>query len=90
MEINILEQDKNKLKLEIKGEGHTLCNVLRKELSNDKDVKVVGYNIPHSLVGTPILILETEKESPKKALLSAIKRLNKISADLKNKFQKIK
>ncbi len=75
MKINVLEKEKNKIRIEIIGETHTFCNVLRKELWNDDDVKVAGYNIEHPLVSNPVLTLETDKKDPKKVLESAIKRL---------------
>ncbi|MBM3199950.1 DNA-directed RNA polymerase subunit L [Candidatus Woesearchaeota archaeon] len=75
MEIKVLEKEKNKLKIEIIGENHTFCNSLRKELWNDDDVKVAGYNIEHPLVAHPVLVLETDKKDPKKVLDAAIKRL---------------
>lgn len=75
MKINVIEQEKNKIRIEIIGETHTFCNVLRKELWNDDDVKVAGYNIEHPLVANPVLTLETDKKDPKKVLEAAIKRL---------------
>ena len=44
MEIKILEKTKNTLRLEVAGEGHTLCNALRRQLWEDKTVEVAGYN----------------------------------------------
>ena len=77
MEIKILDDKKNKLIVEAKGIGHTLCNVIKSELWNDKDVAVAGYTLEHPLIGSSILIVETSKGDPKKALLSAIDRLKK-------------
>jgi DNA-directed RNA polymerase subunit L len=90
MEIKILEESKNKLKFELKDESHTFCNILRKELWNDSSIKLAGYNIPHSLTGNPIFIIETTNTSPKKALLSAISRLQKKNKDFKEKIKKLK
>jgi len=90
MEINILEESKTKLKFELKDESHTFCNILRKELWEDSSVKTAGYNIPHSLTGAPIFILETTNTSPKKTLLSAISRLQKKNKDFKEKIKKLK
>ena len=70
------------MRVEIKGEDHTLANYLRKELWQDKDVKVAGYNVEHPLVSSPVLIVETSKTSPRKALLSAVDRLEKKNAEL--------
>lgn len=89
MELNVIEKTKNKLKLEIKGEGHTFCNALRKELWNDKHIKAAGYTIEHSLVSEPTLIVETTGEDPKKVLIAAIGRLKKTNKDLRDKFKKV-
>ncbi len=83
MEINILEDSKERLRVEIKDETHTIVNALRKELWNDPHVRLAGYNISHPLTAQPILTIETdEKKSPKKALREAIKRLSKINENL--------
>jgi len=75
MKLKVIEQEKNKIRTEIIGETHTFCNALRKELWNDDDVKIAGYNIEHPLVANPVLTLETDKKDTKKVLEAAIKRL---------------
>lgn len=89
MEINVLEYTKTKLRIEIKGEDHTLLNILKKELYNDKSIKYAGYKIEHVHVGTPELILETEGKDPKKVLLEAVSRLKKLDKEILSKFKKL-
>ena len=89
MEIVILEESKNLLKMEVQGEDHTLANYLRKELWQDKSVKVAGYNIEHPLVSHPVLIVETSSGSPRKALLSAVERLKKKNITLLGKIKNL-
>lgn len=89
MKIKVIEKEKNKLKLEIIGEDHTFCNSLRKELWNDKDVQVAGYNIDHPLVSNPVLTLETVNKDPKKALEAAISRLKKRNAKIRDSLKSI-
>ena len=84
MELNILESTKTRLKFEIKGEGHTFCNALRKELWQGKNVEIAGYSIEHSLVTEPVFVIETDKEDPKKLLLEATTRLQKKNKDGKD------
>ncbi len=83
MEIKVLEKEKTKLKIEIIGEDHTFCNDLRKELWNDKDIQVAGYNIEHPLVSHPVMIIETTKKDPKAVLEGALKRLKERNAKAK-------
>lgn len=90
MEIKILEKGKNFLRIEVVGEDHTFCNALRKELWNDKDVKVSGYELAHSLVSNPVLIVETSSKSPKTALNEAVKRLKDSNDEMRSAFKKLK
>ncbi len=90
MEIKVLEQTKNKLKIELVGQSHTLANALTKELWNDKNVAIAGYNMPHPQVSSAILIIETSKSDPKKALTGAISRLKKDNKALNVLVKKIK
>ncbi|MFH0875920.1 MAG: DNA-directed RNA polymerase subunit L [archaeon] len=88
MEINILEDKKKRLVFELKGEDHTICNLLREELTNDSAVSVAAYNISHPLIGIPKFIVETNADKePKKALKDAISRLKKKNDNLKKQFQ---
>jgi DNA-directed RNA polymerase subunit L len=90
MKVKVVEDNKkNKLVLEIKGEGHAFCNALKKELWNDKHVKIAAYKIEHPLVGIPTMVVETDgKETPKKALTEAAKRLGKLTDNFKTAFLK--
>ena len=90
MEINILEEADNKIKVEIKGEDHTFCNALRDELCNNKEVEVAGYNIEHPLVSSPVMIVETKKENPRKSLVKAAENLRKEFQEIQDKFKKLK
>jgi DNA-directed RNA polymerase subunit L len=90
MEINVLEEKKNRLVVSIEGESHTICNALVKELWNDKHVKNAGYKIDHPLVGKPNLMVETDGADPRKAISSAVKRLTKAAADFKKSAKSIK
>ncbi|MBW3003224.1 DNA-directed RNA polymerase subunit L [Candidatus Woesearchaeota archaeon] len=78
MELSVLEEGKNKIIVEIKGEDHTFCNLLRKELWNDSHVKAAAYAVDHPQTTEPKMIVETDgKEDPKKALTEAAKRIKK-------------
>ena len=90
MEINIVEEKKNKIIFEIKGEGHTLANALRKELWEDDKVKIAAYDIEHPEVGEPRFILETTGEDPRKALNSAVNKMQKIMDKIKEEAKKLK
>jgi DNA-directed RNA polymerase subunit L len=86
MEIKILKEDKNKIEFEVVGEDHTLCNAIRDELWNNEDVEISAYNIKHPLISNPIMLVETSKGDPKKALQNAVSGLRKKIKEIKNNF----
>lgn len=88
MKVNILEDSKTRLKFELKGESHTVCNALRKELWNDNDLIAAAYHLEHPMIGHPTFIVEHKKDA-RKALQSALSRLIKQNEELKEKFKKI-
>lgn len=89
MEIKILEETKNRIKIEIKDESHTLLNALRDELWNSKDTKVAGYRLEHPLISNPVLVLESE-DKPRNVLLETINRLKKRNKEFRDLAKKLK
>ena len=89
MELKVLEQGKNRLKFEIKGEDHGFCNVLKKELWNDKSVEISGYYVEHSLVSEPVFTVQVKSGDARKAVLDAVDRLKKWNKDLKEQFKSL-
>ena len=89
MEINVIEEKKNRLSFELKGQGNTFCNILKDELWNDKHVTVATYTIKHPLLGIPFMIVETDgHKSPKQALESAAERVADKADKLKKEAKK--
>ncbi len=89
MKLNILERTKNELKIELEGEGHTFCNLLQHTLLQDKTVEVAGYDIPHPLVRSPILLIRMkENKSPEKALVRALSAIKDTTDYFLKEFEK--
>lgn len=88
MEIEVIEDTKDKLVVEIKGEGHGFVNALKNELNMQKEVKAAGYNIRHPLVGVPKLIIHGK--DPKKRLKEAAKAVKKEADTFLKAFKKAK
>jgi DNA-directed RNA polymerase subunit L len=71
----------------VEGEGHTLCNLLKSSLLEDKDVEFASYNISHPLISNPIISIKTNKnEKPEKALKLAIEKILKKGELLRKEF----
>jgi len=77
MKIKVLEDKKNLIKVELVGESHSLGNLLREELFNDKKVVMAGYQKKHPLFDKAILVVKTKGERAKDALKKAITRTEK-------------
>jgi len=90
MELNILEDKKNILRFELKGEGHTLCNALKNELIKNKDVEYATYNIEHPLIGIPEMVIKTKVKTPRDAVKKAIEDLSKANKAFAEEFKKLK
>jgi DNA-directed RNA polymerase subunit L len=90
MELKVIEKGKKRLVFDLVGADHTFSGALKKELWNDKSIKVSAYNIEHPLIGIPRFIVETDEKDPGKALLDAVKRLEKKNESFLEDFKKIR
>jgi DNA-directed RNA polymerase subunit L len=76
MKVNVLKKADNELKIEIEGSSHGLCNLIQKRLLEDKRVDFAGYDLPHPLASSPIIILRTKgKTKPEEALIDAVAKI---------------
>ncbi len=84
MEIKILKDSKNEIKLEL--ENITLAEILRICLNKNKNVDFVAWKREHP-TRKPVLLVKTKNQTAKKAIKDAIsfiiKDLDKIEADFK-------
>lgn len=84
--------DSSKLELElmVPGEGHTICNVLRKNLMEDEDVEYAVYGIDHPLIGEPTITIKVKRtKNPKKALLKASTKLKEDAKEFRKLIESI-
>ena len=78
MKLNIIEQGKNELRVELVGEGHSLCNALHGALLRDETVDFAGYDISHPFISHPVIYIRTKgRRDPMNALLDAASNLGK-------------
>ncbi|MEM4576778.1 MAG: DNA-directed RNA polymerase subunit L [Candidatus Nezhaarchaeales archaeon] len=75
MKLRVLEKDERSLKIEIIGEGHTFCNLLRDFLLKNPDVEFAAYRIDHPLVSNPVFYVKTREHRPEEALRSAAEEM---------------
>lgn len=90
MELRVIEKGKKRLIFDLVDADHTFSNVLKKELWNDKSIKISAYHVEHPLIGIPRFIVETDEKDPEKVLLDAVKRLEKKNESFLEDIKKIK
>lgn len=89
MQIKVLKRTTNELKLEIEGEGHTLCSLLEKVLLEDETIEMAGYNIPHPLISKPIIYIRTKgRRNPEAALKDAVEKILERDREFRTEFKK--
>nr|MDO8080644.1 DNA-directed RNA polymerase subunit L [Candidatus Freyarchaeota archaeon] len=89
MNIKIVEKKDNDLRVEIEGEGHTLCNAIKSILFEDEALVFAGYRIEHALLSKPILYIKTDgKKDPLVLLNETLKKLVERAEEFKEKFLK--
>ena len=89
MKIKVLKKTSNELKIEVEGEGHTLCNVLQKVLLEDDTIEMAGYHIKHPLIGNPIMYVHTKgKQKPEATVREAAKKIRSQCKEFRKSFKK--
>ena len=89
MKVKVIERRGDFLRLEIEGEGHTLCNLLQTLLLQDDRVEIAGYHKPHPLMDKTILYVRTKGgTSPEEALERAAERGRETAEEFYSLFEK--
>ncbi|MBI2577153.1 hypothetical protein HYV84_08120 [Candidatus Woesearchaeota archaeon] len=90
MEIHVLEEKNNKLIFEV-DQNVGFVNAIKNELWEDEHIKVATYYVNHPLVSKTKFIVETDGADPKKAIVGAVSRLQKLnekfSSDVKKEIK---
>ena len=77
MEITIVNKTENEMNVKIVGETHTLLNLLKTALLNNKHVEIATYDIKHPTISDPVLFVRTDGADPIKAIKKASKDIIK-------------
>ncbi|MFQ6129675.1 MAG: DNA-directed RNA polymerase subunit L [Candidatus Hadarchaeaceae archaeon] len=89
MELELVEKGEGSLLIKVRGEDHTLCNLLRKSLYDDKYVIAASYVIEHPLTEPPKFYVKTKKgKSPERVLTDAAGRVAEELEELRKQLQR--
>lgn len=75
MELVILSKTENELEFELKGETHTLLNLLKDILIKDERVEVAFYDIKHVSISDPVFYIKTDGSNPIEVLKEAASKI---------------
>ncbi len=87
MKPHVIENDKYQLKIEIGGEGHSFCNLLRKTLLEDEAVDFAGYIIDHPLLSNPVFTIKTKNRQANVVLREALERMLAHTEEFRKTFE---
>ncbi len=88
MKLNVIEDRKESMVIELQGEKHTFPALLCWALLQDAKVEVAVYDLKHPLVGQPKVIIKTKGETPRAALKKALKKIKSELSDLEKGIDK--
>ena len=84
MKIKILEEDKEKLKLEI--DDLTFINLLNDRIWQQRGLDLASYAVEHPYLSKPVLIVRSK--NPKKSMIDAAEQIIEEIKDLRKKLKK--
>jgi DNA-directed RNA polymerase subunit L len=88
LRVNTIKRAGSELRIEIEGEGHTLCNLLQNTLLKDRSVEMAGYDVPHPLTQKAVLYIKARKEhNPEKALERALRKISEMTDEFLQKLR---
>lgn len=75
MELKIIDKTGDEMHLEIKGETHTLLNMLKSVLLADSRVQIATYDMKHVSISDPVLFVKTDGVDPIEVVKDALQVL---------------
>ncbi|MBI4896318.1 MAG: hypothetical protein HY832_02110 [Candidatus Aenigmarchaeota archaeon] len=88
MKINVMEQERSTLKIELSDDDLTLANLINENLWQQKDLESAAYAKQHPTLGKPIFLVKSK--NPKKSLTDACEQIIDDVKDLKKDMSHLK
>jgi DNA-directed RNA polymerase subunit L len=89
MNLKVLKKENNFLEFKIEGERHSLPNLLRKRLAEEKGVEFVSYKLEHPADSSAVFAIRTKEKNPKKLLLEACKKIDSEIEEFEKALKKV-
>ncbi len=88
MELEITKNTQNRVEFVLKGERHTLPNLLASRLQKDSSVLFAACKLNHPLDNDSVFIVETKGKTAKKALQDACNEIDSELEDFRKAMKK--
>ncbi len=88
MELTIINKTENEINLRVAGETHTMLNMLKTALLNNKHVEIATYDIKHPTISEPVLFVRTDGADPIDVITKASKEITKECDEFIKLFKK--
>lgn len=85
MEIKVIENEKDKLKIEIE-DNSTITNAINEKILGQKGAGVSAFSTGHPYLGRPVLMVRGK--DPEKAVITAAEELIEDAKSLKKQLEK--
>lgn len=84
MNVKVLERSEKSLKIEVSGDGYSLCNLIQEGLLEDPSVEIAGYHRVHPLSDSFVIYLRVKEGDPDEAILRAVERVRERLTELQS------
>ncbi len=88
MDVNIIEDEKNRFVFEFLSHDHTVLLLVKDHLKDNEDVKLLTFSVGHPETGKPFFVLETKKNNAKKLFLNSLSEIEKSLQKIQKDFEK--
>ena len=89
MNVEILKEEKDELKLRFDKKDFGLLNMIKDKLNEQKEVLIASFKVEHPDVGQPEFLLKTKGKDAKKVWNAAVddisEEIEKLAKELKKK-----
>jgi DNA-directed RNA polymerase subunit L len=91
LELELISKDKNMLEFYIKGERHSLPNLLKSRIEKEPSVEFVSYRLEHPLDDKARFVVKSSgKKEPVKIIEAACSDIEKEFREFSDKVRKLK
>ena len=90
MEIEVLNEEKDRLELKFSETDHGLLNMIKEALWKQSGVELASFKLEHPEISKPVFVLKTKGKEAKKVWNSAIDSIEEDLEKLDKELKKLK